>query len=118
MRISDVCLAFPGSGVCIGNRGLLGGGLDNAVFALAVIHAGQSMPDSRSKTLAQQNTNYIAAAQLAGNHSLAILVKHILPNCMASRFWSLGCWILAQCSWNWQVCPFGMGAQPPTAELG
>ena len=97
---------------------LLGGGLDNAVFALAVISWPKYARIARSQTLAQKNTNYIAAAQLAGNHSLAILVKHILPNCMGpilvTSMLDIGTMLMELAGLSF----LGLGAQPPTAELG
>ena len=118
MRISDVCLAFPGLVFALAIAALLGGGLDNAVFALAVISWPKYARIARSQTLAQKNTNYIAAAQLAGNHSLAILVKHILPNCMGpilvTSMLDIGTMLMELAGLSF----LGLGAQPPTAELG
>ncbi len=118
MRISDVCLAFPGLVFALAIAALLNGGLDNAVFALAVISWPKYARIARSQTLAQKNTNYIAAAQLAGNHSLAILVKHILPNCMGpilvTSMLDIGTMLMELAGLSF----LGLGAQPPTAELG
>lgn len=118
MRISDVCLAFPGLVFALAIAALLNGGLNNAVFALAVISWPKYARIARSQTLAQKNTNYIAAAQLAGNHSLAILVKHILPNCMGpilvTSMLDIGTMLMELAGLSF----LGLGAQPPTAELG
>ena len=81
MRISDVCLAFPGLVFALAIAALLNGGLHNAVLALAVISWPKYARIARSQTLAQKSTNYIAAAKLAGSSSRQIIVKHILPNC-------------------------------------
>ena len=106
MRIPDVCLAFPGLVFAL------------AIAALAVISWPKYARIARSQTLAQKNTNYIAAAQLAGNHSLAILVKHILPNCMGpilvTSMLDIGTMLMELAGLSF----LGLGAQPPTAELG
>lgn len=82
MRISDICLAFPGLVFALAIAALLNGGLHNAVLALAVISWPKYARIARSQTLAQKSVNYIAAAKLAGNNSIQVIVKHILPNCI------------------------------------
>ena len=97
MRISDVCLAFPGLVFALAIAALLNGGLHNAVLALAVISWPKYARIARSQTLAQKSTNYIAAAKLAGSSSRQIIVKHILPNCAdgAGRTVFSGTWSTA-----------------------
>lgn len=118
MRISDVCLAFPGLVFALAIAALLNGGLRNAVLALAVISWPKYARIARSQTLAQKSTNYIAAARLAGNHSVQIIVKHILPNCMGpilvTAMLDIGTMLMELAGLSF----LGLGAQPPTAELG
>ena len=66
MRISDVCMAFPGLVFAMAIAALLNGGLTSAVFALAVISWPKYARIARSQTLAQKNSNYVSAARLAG----------------------------------------------------
>ena len=77
MRISDVCLAFPGLVFALAIAALLNGGLQNAVLALAVISWPKYARIARSQTLAQKSTSYISAAKLAGNTSWQIMVRQI-----------------------------------------
>ena len=118
MRVSDVCLAFPGLVFALAIAALLNGGLYNAVFALAVISWPKYARISRSQTLAQKSTNYIAAARLAGNHSLQIIIKHILPNSvgpiLVTAMLDIGTMLMELAGLSF----LGLGAQPPTAELG
>mgnify|MGYP003376060057 CR=1 FL=1 len=105
MRISDVCLA-------------LNGGLHNAVLALAVISWPKYARIARSQTLAQKSVNYIAAAKLAGNNSIQVIVKHILPNCigpiLVTAMLDIGTMLMELAGLSF----LGLGAQPPVAELG
>lgn len=80
MRVSDVCLAFPGLVFALAIAALLNGGLQNAIFALAVISWPKYARIARSQTLALESTDYIAAARLAGDTSAQIILRHILPN--------------------------------------
>lgn len=118
MRISDVCLAFPGLVFALAIAALLNGGLQNAVLALAVISWPKYARIARSQTLAQKSTNYIAAAQLAGNTSVQVIIKHILPNCMGpvlvTSMLDIGTMLMELAGLSF----LGLGAQPPTAELG
>ena len=118
MRISDVCLAFPGLVFALAIAALLNGGLHNAVLALAVISWPKYARIARSQTLAQKSTNYIAAAKLAGSSSRQIIVKHILPNCagpiLVTAMLDIGTMLLELAGLSF----LGLGAQPPTAELG
>ena len=118
MRISDVCLAFLGLVFALAIAALLNGGLHNAVLALAVISWPKYARIARSQTLAQKSTNYIAAAKLAGSSSRQIIVKHILPNCagpiLVTAMLDIGTMLMELAGLSF----LGLGAQPPTAELG
>lgn len=118
MRISDVCLAFPGLVFALAIAALLNGGLHNAVLALAVISWPKYARIARSQTFAQKSTNYIAAAKLAGSSSRQIIVKHILPNCagpiLVTAMLDIGTMLMELAGLSF----LGLGAQPPTAELG
>ena len=118
MRISDVGLAFPGLVFALAIAALLNGGLHNAVLALAVISWPKYARIARSQTLAQKSVNYIAAAKLAGNNSIQVIVKHILPNCigpiLVTAMLDIGTMLMELAGLSF----LGLGAQPPVAELG
>ena len=118
MRISDVCLSFPGLVFALAIAALLNGGLHNAVLALAVISWPKYARIARSQTLAQKSVNYIAAAKLAGNNSIQVIVKHILPNCigpiLVTAMLDIGTMLMELAGLSF----LGLGAQPPVAELG
>lgn len=80
MRISDVCLAFPGLVFALAIAALLGGGVSNAVLALAVISWPKYARVARSQTLALKSSGFVAAARLSGDNSMQMILRHILPN--------------------------------------
>ena len=82
MRISDLFLAFPGLVFALAVAGVLGGGLHNAIIALAAISWPKFARIARSQTLAQKEMPYFRAVKLAGGSSMMIIVKHVLPNIM------------------------------------
>ena len=118
MRISDICLAFPGLVFALAIAALLDGGLHNAVLSLAVISWPKYARIARSQTLAQKNTDYIAAAKLAGNTSRQIILRHILPNIagtiLVTAMLDIGTMLMELAGLSF----LGRGVQPPTAELG
>lgn len=118
MRISDVFLAFPGLVFALAIASVLNGGIQNAVLALAAISWPKYARIARSQTLAIKNTDYISAARLAGNTSLGIIAKHILPNMLGpvlvTAMLDIGTMMMEIAALSF----LGLGAKPPTAEWG
>ena len=118
MRISDVFLAFPGLVFALAVAGVLGGGLQNAIIALAAISWPKYARIARSQTLAQKETQWMKAVRLSGSGTGKIILKHILPNCMApiivQATLSIAGSILAIASLSF----IGLGISPPTPEWG
>ena len=101
MRISDVCLAFPG-----------------LVFALAVISWPKYSRIARSQTLALKNEPYIHAAILSGDSSLQIMLRHVFPNMLGpvlvTAMLDIGTMMMELAGLSF----LGLGAQIPMAEWG
>lgn len=118
MRVSDVCLAFPGLVFALAIAALLNGGLQNAVIALAVISWPKYARIARSQTLALKNTDFIAAARLSGCTGAQQIFRHILPNILGpilvTAMLDIGTMMMELAGLSF----LGLGAQPPTAELG
>ncbi len=118
MRISDVCLAFPGLVFALAIAALLGGGISNAVIALAVISWPKYARIARSQTLALKNSDFVAAARLAGDNSVQMIQRHILPNILGpilvTAMLDIGTMMMELAGLSF----LGLGAQPPMAEWG
>ena len=118
MRISDVFLAFPQMVFAVAVAGILGGGLFNAAFALAIIGWTKYARIARGLTLTIRNLPYIDAAKMAGTSSAGILFSHILPNIagtiLVTAALDIGTIIMELAGLSF----LGLGAQPPTAEWG
>lgn len=118
MRISDMFLAFPGLVFALAVAGVLGGGLQNAIIALAAISWPKYARISRSQTLAQKETVYLRAAKLSGSSTVKIVFKHILPNIMGpilvTSMLDIGTMMMELAGLSF----LGLGAKPPTAEWG
>jgi peptide/nickel transport system permease protein len=118
MRISDVCLAFPGLVFALAIAALLGGGVSNAVIALAVISWPKYARVARSQTLAIKSSSFVAAARLSGSTSMQMILRHILPNILGpilvTAMLDIGTMMMELAGLSF----LGLGAQPPTAEWG
>ena len=118
MRISDVCLAFPGLVFALAITALLGGGMSNAVIALAVISWPKYARVARGQTLALKNSDFVAAAKLAGDNSAQMILRHILPNILGpilvTAMLDIGTMMMELAGLSF----LGLGAQPPVAEWG
>ena len=118
MRISDMCLAFPGLVFALAIAAILNGGIENAVIALAVISWPKYARIARSNTLALKNMDYIYAARLAGSSPFKIIIRHILPNSLGTilvtSMLDIGTMMMEIAGLSF----LGLGAKPPIAELG
>lgn len=118
MRICDVCLAFPGLVFAMAVAALLGGGVSNAVIALAVISWPKYARVARSQTLALKTSPYIFAAQMAGDNPLQMILRHVLPNIagpiLVTAMLDIGTMMMELAGLSF----LGLGAQPPMAEWG
>ena len=80
MRVSDIFLAFPGLVFALAVAGALGGGLHNAILALAAVSWPKYARLARSQTLARREAPWMQAARLSGSGTAGLLLRHMLPN--------------------------------------
>lgn len=118
MRLCDLCLAFPGLVFALAIAALLGGGMQNAVLALATVSWPKYARIARSQTLTLQERDFIASARLSGCTTGQVIRRHILPNCLGpilvTAMLDIGTMMMELAGLSF----LGLGAKPPTAELG
>ena len=118
MRISDICLAFPGLVFAMAVAAILNGGVQNAVIALALISWPKYSRIARSQTLSMKSLPYMQAAQLAGDSALQMILRHVLPNIVGpiliTSMLDIGTMMMEIAGLSF----LGLGAQPPVAEWG
>ena len=118
MRISDVCLAFPGLVFAMAVAAILDGGVRNAVIALALISWPKYSRIARGQTLSIKNLPYMQAFQLAGDSVLQMIFRHVLPNIagpiLVTSMLDIGTMMMEIAGLSF----LGLGAQPPVAEWG
>lgn len=118
MRISDIFLAFPGMVFAIAVAGVTGGGVINAVVALACISWPKYARIARSQVMTLKQSSFIAAARLSGSGTWKIIFKHMLPN-IAGPILITGVLDIGTMMMEIAGLSFlGLGAVPPIAEWG
>ncbi|SCY14414.1 peptide/nickel transport system permease protein [Pseudobutyrivibrio sp. AR14] len=118
MRVSDFFLAFPGLVFALAVAAHLGGGVLNAIIALAVISWPKYARVARSQTLSVKVSSFVQAAVLAGDNPPQIIFRHILPNIfgpiLVTAMLDIGTMTMELAGLSF----LGLGAQPPIAEWG
>lgn len=118
MRVTDVFLSVPGLVLSLAIVAVLGPGILNAIFALALVWWPGYVRLIESKTLSLKSAPFVDAARAVGASARRIVFMHIMPNCVSTivvkASMDMGLAILAAASLGF----IGLGAQPPHPEWG
>ena len=118
MRIMDVMLAFPGILPAIAVVAILGPGIVNVIYAIAISAVPVFARLVRGTTLAQKQTLYVQASRSIGVSRTKLMLSHILPGTLPAVIvyasLRMGTSILTAASLSF----IGLGAQPPSPEWG
>jgi len=118
MRIMDTVLAFPSFLLALALVAILGPSLTKAMIAIAIVQLPHYVRLTRAAVMGEKNKDYVIAARVAGAGPLRLMVRTILPNCMAPLIvqgaLSFSTAILDAAALGF----LGMGAQPPIPEWG
>lgn len=118
MRMTDVLLAFPGILLAIGVIAVLGGGILNVIFAVAVFTLPIFVRLVQGSTLSIANLPYMEAARSVGASDRRLMVHYILPNIFPTLLvyltMRIGSSILIAASLSF----LGLGVSPSTPEWG
>lgn len=118
MRSIDVLLAFPYLLLALAIVAALGPGLVNAMIAIAVVNIPFFARTVRGAVLGLAEREFIDAARLGGAGQIRILFRELLPNVLPVVV------IMMSTNLGWMILEtaglsfLGLGAQPPTADLG
>lgn len=118
MRLIDVFQAIPDTLLALAIIAALGTGLANLMIAVGVAAIPAYARIVRASVLSIRDMEFVEAAQAGGSHPARIIVKHILPNCLAPIIVqaTLG---FAYAILNAAGMSFiGLGLEPPTPEWG
>ena len=118
MRAMDVMLALPSLLLAIAVVAILGPGLANAMYAIAIVLLPHYVRLTRAAVIAEARREYVLSSRIAGAGAWRIMVATILPNCLAPLI------VQATLGFSNAILDaaalgfLGLGAQPPTPEWG
>jgi peptide/nickel transport system permease protein len=117
-RVMDVFLAFPLIIMALAVVAIFGTGAENVIIAITIPFIPRCARVVRSNALAIREIPYIDAARALGYGHLRIILRHMVPNCMAPYLIMLttflGQAILLEASLSY----LGLGVQEPTPAWG
>jgi dipeptide transport system permease protein len=118
MRLMDVMLALPSLLLAVAVVAILGPGLMNAMYAIAIVMLPHVVRLTRASVIAELAKDYVQASRLAGAGTARLMFDTVLPNCAAP--------LIVQGTLGFSTAILdaaalgflGLGAQPPTPEWG
>jgi peptide/nickel transport system permease protein len=117
-RLVDVMLAFPGILLALVIVAILGIGLQQLIWAIAISYIPVYVRLVRGSVIATKENVYVEAAKQLGCSTARICFRHILPNVvfpvMVTATTAIAWAILSGTALNF----IGLGVQPPTPEWG
>jgi peptide/nickel transport system permease protein len=118
MRGVDLLLAFPALLLAIGLIAIVGPGSLVVLVAIAVLYLPIFARVVRGSVLTVRHQPYVLAARSRGASESQIAIRHVLPNSLGPAV-SQACILTAFAIQLQAALSFvGLGAQPPTSELG
>ncbi|MEX2321276.1 MAG: ABC transporter permease subunit, partial [Saccharospirillum sp.] len=118
MRGIDMLMAFPYILLALAIVAVLGPGLLNALYAIAIVNIPFFARNVRGVAVTLRNREFVDAARLSGKGNVMIVLTEVLPNVLPviviTMSTTVGWMILETAGLSF----LGLGAQPPTADLG
>jgi len=118
MRLMDIMLALPSLLLAVAVVAILGPGLANAMYAIAIVMLPHFVRLTRAAVIGEMGKDYVSASRIAGAGTLRLMFDTVLPNCAAP--------LIVQATLGFSTAILdaaalgflGLGAQPPTPEWG
>jgi dipeptide transport system permease protein len=118
MRAMDIMLALPSLLLAIAVIAVLGPGLMNAMYAIAIVMLPHYVRLTRAAVITELSKDYVNASRIAGAGTLRLMFNTVLPNCTAP--------LIVQATLGFSTAILdaaalgflGLGAQPPASEWG
>jgi peptide/nickel transport system permease protein len=118
MRTTDLLLAFPYFLLTIVFVAVLGPSLLNAMIAIAAWTAPHYTRLVRSVVLSVKGREFVEAARALGRPEAGILTRHVFPACVPTLLVQAAIFCAQNMLMGASLSFLGLGAQPPSPELG
>jgi ABC-type dipeptide/oligopeptide/nickel transport system permease subunit len=118
MRCMDAILAFPALLLAIGLVAAWGPGIGSGIIAIGVVYVPVFARVTRGVVLARRHEEYVEAARALGQSDLAILRRHVLPNCFAPVLVQATLGFASAIVIDASLSFLGAGTPPPAPDWG
>jgi len=118
LRLMDVLLTLPSLLLAIVIVAILGPGIVNAMLAVAVVVLPHYVRIARAAVITELAKDYVTAAKVGGASALRLMLREVLPNCVAPLIVQATLGISTAILDAASLGFLGLGAQPPLPEWG
>src|SRR5262245_21984517 len=117
-RIVDAMMAVPGLIIVLAIMAVLGSSLNNVIIAIVIGMLAPVVRTVRAQVLSVKELEYVVAARAIGARSARVILRHIMPNCLAIYLilatYYLGFAIILEASLSF----LGVGVPPDVPSWG
>jgi peptide/nickel transport system permease protein len=117
-RVVDAMMAVPGLIIVLAIMAVLGSSLNNVIIAIVIGMLAPVVRTVRAQVLSVKEMEYVVAARAIGARSARVVVRHIMPNCLAIYLilatYYLGFAIILEASLSF----LGVGVPPDVPSWG
>lgn len=118
MRVVDGLLAFPELIMAMAFMAVLGLGMANVIYALALSFVGPFARMVRADVLQVKSRPFVEAARLMGVPERDVVLRHVLPNIVSPILIQAGMRISIAILLGSGLSFLGLGVVPPTPDWG
>ena len=118
MRLMDIMLALPSLLLAVAVVAILGPGLTNAMYAIAIVMLPHFVRLTRAAVIGEMGKDYVSASRIAGAGTLRLMFDTVLPNCLAPVIVSATLSFSSAILETAALGVLGLGVQPPLPEWG
>lgn len=118
MRAVDIMMSFPTLVMGLIVMVILGHGLINLIFGIAIVLAPRFARVAHGPTLSIKERDFISACEAIGMSKVRALTKHILPNIFGEILVIGTLWMATAIRIEASLSFLGLGVSPPTPTWG
>lgn len=118
MRITDIMLAFPWVLVALLAAAIFNPGVHVVIISLTFAYVPSFARLTRSVVASIREQSYVEAAIMIGEKDISIMLRYILPNCIAPIIVQASTVLASVILGEAGISYLGLGIQPPTPSWG
>lgn len=118
MRAMDIILAFPAILLGVVLVAIMGPGLIQAAIAVSIRQIPEFARLAHGSTMSVKELSFVEASRAVGSAGIRIMIRDILPNISSVLLTQAALAIATACLSIAALGFLGLGARPPTPELG